>query len=153
MIRLIGVITGSALAIGLLLLLLGVPEFGGEPPAADRPIADTATVEALPLPDAPQAPEPAAEAEASIVAVSEVVTEAEPVVEPQAVTAPEPVAAVAAAASPEPIVQEEIVDAWSAGQSEVARKTGMRSGARSGAGSLPTVLSRSYREQRASTIA
>ncbi len=116
MIRLIGVITGSALAIGLLLLLLGVPEFGGEPPAADRPVADTAAVEDLPLPVTPRAPEPVAEAKAEPVAE----VKAEPVAESQPVSESEAVVDVAASAVPEPIAQDEIIDAGAAAQIEVA---------------------------------
>ncbi len=118
MIRLIGVITGSALAIGLLLLLLGVPELGGEPPAerSDMAVADATTA---PPGDAPrvQAPEPAAEAEP--VAVPEPVAEAEPVAPPAPSAEPEPVIDAAAPAMQEPVAQDENIRGGAAGQSEV----------------------------------
>lgn len=121
MMRLLGVITGSALAIGLLLLLLGVPELGGQSPA-DRPVADAAGDEPAPPLDAPQAPEPVAEAitetVAEAAAIVEPVAEPQPAAEPQPVAEPE--AVVDVAASPEPIAQDETVDAPAAAQSEAA---------------------------------
>ncbi len=84
MIRLMGVLTGSALGIGLLLLVLGVPELAGPPPVADEPdlhdttIAQSPPVAAVPPADAVDTPavedpQPATAA----TSVAEAVTEAE----------------------------------------------------------------------------
>lgn len=54
MIRLIGVLTGAALATGLLLLVLGVPELGGQPAAEQDSASESAIV--IPTPREPLMP-------------------------------------------------------------------------------------------------
>ncbi len=94
MIRLIGVLTGAALAIGLLLLVLGVPELAGTPAADTERVPEVTAI--VPTPQAPPAvsrePEP----------------ETQPVEEPQSLAGMEIIAEPAAApdvttpASPSP---------------------------------------------------
>lgn len=88
MIRLIGVLTGAALAIGLLLLLLGVPELAGPRVTDDEPAPDS--IATVPAPQAPPAvpAEPVSETptieEPESSAGTETMAETEPETEPAA---------------------------------------------------------------------
>ena len=97
MIRLAGVLTGSALAIALLLLVLGVPEIAREPVEDSRAVPDESSVVTAPGAPSPREAPPENEQEA----VTEPQTVALPVVEPVAEAVPAP-APQAAAADPQP---------------------------------------------------
>ncbi len=104
MIRLIGVLTGAALAIGLLLLVLGTPKLVREPPD-DKP--DTPVVAAPQAPRQPETPrEPElpreAVAQSAPIHEAEPVAEAEPMAEAEPIAEPEPAPEAAAPADPRP---------------------------------------------------
>lgn len=78
MIRLIGILTGSALAISILIVALGVPEFAAPERAEPAPVAQTTMPEdSLP----PLLPEPRPEPELQTVAEIEVQAEPPPAVD------------------------------------------------------------------------
>lgn len=128
MIRLMGILTGSALAIAVLLLVLGVPELADTP----EPVVDEATPsDREMLVAAPLERETAVEAEPATEPVTESQEEPETLVEQP--VAPEPEASVSLA--PPPIENERHWYAfWSPFRSEIAadgfiselaRKTGL----------------------------
>lgn len=102
MIRLVGVLTGAALAVGLLLLVLGVPELAGPSDIDSRnstvAAASVAPAEAPPESEAP--PEPQPNPAPALVPESD----SEPVAEsdPEPLAEPEPEAVAEAAPAPEP---------------------------------------------------
>ena len=93
MIRLFGVLTGAALAIGLLLLVLGVPELAGPPVTDSEHAPDVAAIIPTPQapPEVPQEPEPETptteEPEPSVGAETMAAPAAQPAPEPE-MTAP-----------------------------------------------------------------
>lgn len=111
MIRLIGVLTGSALAIGLLLLVLGVPELAGRSDAdefnAPSDPARVATPQAShePLASPEIVPEALATDEPEPMAEPEPLSEAEPLLEAESMAEAESVA------EPEPVIESETVPA------------------------------------------
>jgi len=111
MIRLVGILTGAALAVGLLLLVLGVPELAAPSDIDSRNVtvaaAPATPPEAPPISEAPRRPQPdpapalVPESDSEPVAESDPETVAEPDPEPvaEAAPAPEP----AALANPRPV--------------------------------------------------
>ena len=57
MTRLMGILTGSAIAVALLIVMLGMPEFAAEHSAPQRPVETVAEMPRLPPPDVPDAPQ------------------------------------------------------------------------------------------------
>lgn len=96
MIRLIGVLTGAALAIGLLLLVLGVPELAGTSAADTERAPEVAAI--VPTPQAPPAVSPEPEPDTQPVEEPESLAGMEIIAEPAA----EPESDVTTPASPSP---------------------------------------------------
>lgn len=121
MLKLIGILIGSALAVAFLIVALGIPDFSAPEPKAEpeQPVAD-AVPEPMnePVPMASSEPEP--------------VPEAEPEPEPELMEAPKPAAAVTPEPDtealieqifnpvPERVVEENWYAFWSPFRSEIA---------------------------------
>ncbi len=119
MIRLIGILTGSAIAVGLLIVTLGIPEFSQNQP--------------LPVEYSPLQPDPAPEPAADSDATGDFEPAFEPSANSQPVPEPETVESDMAAAmtdeelveqifapQPEPVVDEHWYAFWSPFRSEIA---------------------------------
>ncbi len=119
MIRLFGILTGSAIAVGLLIVTLGIPEFSQNQPLPVEPL----TLQPDP------APEPAADSNAAgdFEQVSEPSANSQPVPEPETVESDmaaamtdEELVEQIFAPQPEPVVDEHWYAFWSPFRSEIA---------------------------------
>lgn len=122
MLRLIGILTGSAIAIAFLIIALGVPEFSR--PAPEQEVVAAIPVDAEPEPAPGSVPEPEPEPAPE--------PEPQPAPEPILEPAPEPLVEVEPAPdtdamiedifnpAPQPIVEENWYAFWSPFRSEIA---------------------------------
>ena len=57
MVRLLGILTGSAIALAILIVTIGIPDFAPSPAAATPVVRDDPAVQLRPPPEEPEAPE------------------------------------------------------------------------------------------------
>ena len=89
MVRLIGILSGSAIAVSILIIALGVPEFA--PPDEERPNPKQRVAQAPPMePEPAPVPEPTPLPESAPLPAAEAAPEPELMPEPEPVPEPEP---------------------------------------------------------------
>lgn len=121
MIRLVGILTGSAIAVALLIVVLGIPEFATEPLAPPTPVEPVAETLAAPSSERTEVPQAEAATDASPEAAETISSD---LPEPGAETPPAPLVTTPEAVIPyeeiSPAAEARWFAFWSPFRSEIA---------------------------------